>query len=210
MMLGPKYEMDAANDGWSTDFTARLMFKKILKTIDWNLRWAQTAMRFGFELCKWKMHDSLWNFKLKDFQAIFNPFNTSFLHQQFPIFPTEPLSIIFPIGRKLENVERKYPTLIYKIYSKSQGRNFCDNWSSWSGCSICVDNSHKDLSDEKPKEKQKAGKSPHADSQEEKLLESTAFWSVQRKAEKNKRKSKEMPTFSLDLCSWIFSDSDQS
>ena len=70
--------------------------------------------------------------------------------------------------------------------------------------------SHKDLSDEKPKEKQKAGKSPHADSQEEKLLGSTAFWSVQRKAEKNKGKSKEMPTFSLDLCSWIFSDSDQS
>ena len=70
--------------------------------------------------------------------------------------------------------------------------------------------SHKDLSDEKPKEKQKAGKSPHADSQEEKLLGSTAFWSVQRKAEKNKRKWKEMPTFSLDLCSWIFSDSDQS
>ena len=35
--------------------------------------------------------------------------------------------------------------------------------------------SHKDLSDEKPKEKHKAGKAPHADSQEEKLLGSTAF-----------------------------------
>ena len=35
--------------------------------------------------------------------------------------------------------------------------------------------SHKDLSDEKPKEKHKAGKAPHADSQEEKILGSTAF-----------------------------------